>query len=297
MSSTERERLFDEAAKIFVSLKDAPSDPAAIEARDAFLARGEEARDVYAKVSKVWTASGGRKRAGTTLSLIFALVIAASAYVWFDDVRMHILADLSTGRVPIEQKLASGDLVKLDAGSALIDRTDGDVRRVEVLDGAAFFDVTTDGRPFTVEAGDLTIRVLGTAFEASMFDDGGLVGVTEGTVEVTYGADTWNLTPGDVLRYQEDTGVRVSQTDPARIAGWRTDRLVVDGVPFGEIVEIIDRRLPGPIILLDSGLAEQPVTGGFNLDDPGLALQAAASGLGARGVLTSPFGAIVRGSN
>ncbi|MEM8699553.1 MAG: FecR domain-containing protein [Pseudomonadota bacterium] len=293
MSETERERMFDEAAKIFVRLNTAPDDPAAARARDAFLARGEDAQEVYRKVSKVWAASGRRRSSGAVLSLFLAACLFLAGYVWFDDVRVQVLADLSTGRQPAKSVLGSGDRVELDAGSALVDRSSAGQRDIEILKGAAVFDVIEDGNAFTVSVGELQATVLGTRFETALFQDGASVTVLEGLVEVEYGGETWNLAPGQSLRHREGGGVSIGPVNTAQIANWRNGRLIADGVPLAEVVEIIDRRLLGRIILMDASLAESKVTGGFNLDNPRSALEAVASGLGATVVFTPPLGALI----
>ena len=65
--------------------------------------------------------------------------------------------------------LADGSQVNLSGGSAIGVDITSEERRVRLLSGEAFFDVAHDAaRPFTVEAGEARIVVLGTAFDVAL---------------------------------------------------------------------------------------------------------------------------------
>ncbi|WP_299851409.1 FecR domain-containing protein [uncultured Roseovarius sp.] len=91
-----------------------------------------------------------------------------------------MLVDLYTRFEPMQAALVSGGRLHLDAGSAITDNTDSDTRAVTLLQGAAFFDVAKNPRPFEVMVGDLRVRVRGTAFETAWIDDVIEISVSEG---------------------------------------------------------------------------------------------------------------------
>lgn len=289
MPQIQEEQLVREATRIFLRLNQAPDDPVLIASREDFLARGAAERATYDEVARAWAITGRRRRPNALLGIVFLLVIGASLYAGLGPNRAFWMSDIHSAEIPEEAVLASGDLAVLDAGTALIDETDGTERTVEVLEGAAFFEVARDTRPFIVQAGEFEARVLGTAFETLRTDDGIVVAVSEGRVEVTDGSDSVILSAGDKLRWSRGSAATVTEVDVASVAAWRGDRLIADGLSFSEAAEIIDRRLPGPILILDAALANARVSGGLDLDRPELALEALAAAEAARVVSLGPL--------
>ncbi|HWK75746.1 MAG TPA: FecR domain-containing protein, partial [Povalibacter sp.] len=84
-----------------------------------------------------------------------------------------------------ELKLEDGSSISLGAASRIeVDFTSG-ARRVILLGGQAFFDVAHDpSRPFFVDAGATTVRVVGTQFDVNYATDKVRVSVLKGKVEV-----------------------------------------------------------------------------------------------------------------
>lgn len=275
MPNEDENRLIREATDIFLRLRDAPDDTDLQHVRDGFLSRGPAERQAYEKMLTVWqvTETGGTSRPKILPMIFFAVALGAGAYWASGPVRVMLFADIATGAVPEVARLASGDRVTLDAGSALIDDTDGGIRGVTLMQGAAFFDVTRRPEPFVVTVDDLQISVTGTAFEAGHLADGAVVSVTEGAVTVTYDDESWNLAPGDRLLLDADTGGIKSGIDPDTVASWRGGLLVADGLTFGQITDIIDRRLSGDVIITEGTLADTPIVGTFDLTDPLSALK------------------------
>lgn len=76
--------------------------------------------------------------------------------------------------------LPDGSIVWLNAGSTLhYDPSLDGPRREITLNGEAFFDIAPQaGRPFIVHAGNIDIRVLGTAFNVKSYADEGIVETT-----------------------------------------------------------------------------------------------------------------------
>lgn len=207
----------------------------------------------------------------------------ATFYFSLQPLQILALADFRTQLARDNVALASGDAAKMDGSSALIDRTEGEERRVELMRGAALFDVSSDGRPFIVSVGDLSVRVLGTSFETAFFGDEVSVSVREGTVEVEDGADVWTLSAGDRL-YWSEALVTLESVQPSSVASWSSDRLSMDGMSLWQVAEVIERRMPGRIVIIGEDLGQSKVTGSLDLSLPGLSLQA----------LISPFEGRVR---
>ena len=274
MPDTQQTKLIRQATDIFLRLRDDPDNPTLQQERDDFLARGEAERAAYAKMLQVWKVTDpGKKPGPSTLSTILvAGLLIAGGYAAYDPLRILVLADISTRYATITAQLASGDQVVLDATSAIVDETDGATRSVSLLQGAAFFDVETDARPFVVTAGDLRVEVTGTAFEVGTFDDGGVVSVTEGSVEVSINGQSWQIGAGEQINWDDETGVRLDAIDIANAAAWREDTLVADGMTLRQIAAVLGRRLPGDILITSERLAQTSIVGTFDLSNPASSL-------------------------
>ncbi|QSB03746.1 FecR family protein [Methylomonas sp. EFPC1] len=179
-------------------------------------------------------------------------------------------------------------LVTLTDGSRLLLNTDSAVdiemtaaqRRVTLLRGEAFFEVTrAPQRPFWVVAGDARARVTGTAFSVGRRSEDVAVTVAEGRVETStesHPEQITPLTPGESAHYR---GARLSakQTaDVPRELAWRQGQMVFVQAPLAEVVAQINRYRPGRLIITDRQLENRPITAVFNigkLDDAVSALE------------------------
>lgn len=275
MQDTQNTKLIRHATDIFLRLRDDPDNPTLQQERDDFLARGEAERAAYAKMLQVWhVTEPGKKQGSSTLStILIAALLVAGGHAVYDRLRLLMLADISTGYATTTAQLASGDQVILDATSAIADDTEGATRSVSLLQGAAFFEVETDARPFIVTAGDLRVEVTGTAFEVGYFDDGGIVSVTEGSVEVSINGQSWQIAAGEQFNWDGESSARLDALDIANAASWREDTLVADGMTFSQIAVVLDRRLPGDILITSERLARTPIVGTFDLSDPTSSLE------------------------
>ncbi len=173
--------------------------------------------------------------------------------------------------------LPDGSVVTLAGGSAIQVNYDAAQRRVALLYGEAFFKVTHDtARPFTVEAADMTVRDIGTAFDVDLEPSNLEIAVQSGIVGVTFG-DTAaaTLTAGDCLTFNRamKQGVQ-TQESPDAIASWRSGRLVVDNAAVGEVVQQMRRYYHGYIWFRDPELSNRRISGVYDLRDPISALKA-----------------------
>lgn len=297
MSDPEDDALLDEAADIFIQLRETPDDRDAISARDAFLARGPEACAAYDAVERAWTVGGGRKRNSPKLPVVIVLCLLSVGMLLWPEARIYWLADIATSHGTEEIEFTSGDVAILDADTSLVDRIGQQTRGLEILEGAAFFEVTKDDRPFRVTAGDLTVSALGTAFEVAFVGDSIVVAMNEGRVLVEAGSDSWTLEAGQKILWSADGRGKVDTVDPERVAGWRAQTLDLDGLTLGQAAAILNRRLPGDIYIPNTALAATTLTGSVNLDDPLSALRIMAAANGARVLSFAPVATLITTAN
>ncbi|MDR2306489.1 MAG: FecR domain-containing protein [Paucimonas sp.] len=197
---------------------------------------------------------------------------------WIQDLR----ADYSSGAQPRQVRLADQSRLTLDADTALtVDFAHGE-RRVRLLRGAAYFEVSHTGAPFLVDAKGGEVRVLGTRFEVREQDTGARVTVSSGRVAVSpgQGGAPRELQSDQQLAYADGVAGVVEAVDSAGQLAWRQGWLSYHQVPLGQVVEDLGRYYPGRILLLDGELAQRRVSGSFLLNEPLAALDSLGKVLG-----------------
>ncbi|HVI33846.1 FecR family protein [Phenylobacterium sp.] len=169
--------------------------------------------------------------------------------------------------------LADGSTIDLNAGTRLSVVLGRHERRVVLDEGQAVFDVAADARrPFVIDAGDRTVRVVGTRFDVRRRDGRLSVTVAEGLVEVRptpqAGGRAFRLRPGQRLDHVEGSPqARVIAAAPEEVLGWRSGRLVYRDRPLGEVVADLNEQFPTPIRIEDPSLAATPISGVLIVDD------------------------------
>jgi transmembrane sensor len=255
------------------------------------------ADDDAREIMPAWPSPTWRRRPGWAVGLVLGAAAACLAFaILLPDLQVRLQADYSTGVGERRQvTLADGSSVHLDADSAISVSSAPTVRAVRLLAGQAFFEVVPDrARPFTVAAEDMTVTVVGTAFDVQVMAGSLVVAVQSGTVEAAISRDgqltTARLAPGDRLTVARVTGTVVRDgVAPSQIASWRTGRLIVDGATVAQVIDEIRRHHRGVILLQDKGLAERHVTGVFDLHDPAGALRALIEPYAGRVVELTPY--------
>lgn len=274
------ERAWAEAAGVWDVLGDVPAERAAALRPDG----GSYEKDVPAEKTgtQVWRL-GRRHVASVSVALGFMCLL----FIFLPGINIWLNADYSTGIAELrEVHLEDGSTVHLGANSAIDVAYTPDQRRVRLLAGEAFFEVTPDrARPFTVTAGEVDTVVLGTAFDVRLMSQGASVGVEHGSVAISYPDRQQEIgTPlraGDWVRVSWDGDVERGETAPELMGAWRTGNLIVTDEAVGSVVDALRRYYPGVIMVMDLELSAQHITGVYKLDDPVSALQAVAAAHGA----------------
>lgn len=192
--------------------------------------------------------------------------------------------------------LADGSQLQLNTDTAVqVELVDGE-RRVRLLRGEAWFDVSHDpARPFVIRSGDGWVRVVGTRFSVAREGDQTRVRVAQGKVQVS--ADNTRsvlLEPGRGVEYR---GARLSAEHgfdvPAEFA-WRQRQLVFREQPLVEVVDALNRYWPGQTLVLGESLRQRKVSGVFEIDKPEAVLKALTHTLGLRAEHYTPYLRVLR---
>jgi len=190
---------------------------------------------------------------------------------------------------PVDLQTAEGErkTFKLDDGSKLVLNTDTRVnttftsndRRLELKQGEAEFDVARDGRPFTVYAGDISVRALGTIFTVGQNGSRAWVNVTESKVKVCQDAHCETLRAGQRLEIQDEQFGAVKTVPASQLSAWKRGLIIAENQPVKTLVSDLDRYYPGKLILLAEPAERRRLNTVLNIKKPEQALQGLARSL------------------
>jgi len=176
--------------------------------------------------------------------------------------------------------LNDGSTVIVDADSRVTVRLDESSRQLRLEKGRARFEVTHDGRPFTVRAGRGSVRALGTKFDVSILNDQSVrVDLLRGSVEVKTSYRSGKsrtdqherLAAGESVEFDAD-GVMQSVVVPRSVASrlWPEGLVTYNGKELGAVLEEANRYGEAGFKLTtgDGATSRRPVYGTLKIDDP-----------------------------
>lgn len=239
--------------------------------------------------------------------LAAAAVLTLGLFVWTSRPAAPVSPGIPTvtrSLALIEQRaLSDGSTIELNRGAVVAEHFSAGERRVRLVRGEAHFTVAKDAaRPFFVEAGGVTVRAVGTAFNVRLDPASVEVLVTEGRVSVANvgpALDAGPQTPANLgmpasavakamadksgsptfLSANQRTVVSLAPSAPApqvavvppaeieaRLA-WQPRLLDFTDAPLAEIVAEFNRRNPVRLTLTDAKLAGQRLSATFRSDN------------------------------
>ncbi|MDZ3994286.1 FecR family protein [Pseudomonas sp. Teo4] len=193
-------------------------------------------------------------------------------------------------------RLDDGSLLQLNTDSAVQVALEPGERRVRLLRGEAWFEVTRDPeRPFVVRAGEGWVRVVGTRFSVTHDDDQTRVQVAQGKVEVRAGeGPSVYLEPGLAVEYGAGALGVVHSFDLNSGFAWRQRQLVFSQRPLGEVVAQLNRYWSGQTLVFGEQLRQRKVSGVFEIDKPDAVLKALTHTLSLRAEQYTPYLRVLR---
>ncbi len=254
-----------------------------------------------------WYWGGGLAAAAAITAIVFQLPRGHSGAAPARTTAAKMAAPATSYRVvPSEARqlaLPDGSMVMLRGDSAVRADFSPASRRVHLVRGEAFFSVMPDGRrPFVVNAGAISVRAVGTAFNVRLESTAINVLVTEGTVRVDDTLRGESLLPAtaqpaDPERTADETGDAAPAVLPAgnraiiTLAGdspgptkaqvlavsrgkmdqdlsWQNTYLEFNGTPLGEVMEAFNRHGGYRLELGDPSLERRQFGGTFRADNP-----------------------------
>jgi transmembrane sensor len=311
MNSNHVDASIDEAAALWVvRLASGEMDAAEMARFKDWHGRSDAHRGAFDRERRLWQSLEGQRAAFASATpaprrrmrrwtavarprvWLAAGAVAATLAFLAPGMMIRLRADEMAGRGEVRTvALADGSTAMLDSDAAIAIHYDGQQRRIDLLQGKAWFDVKHgDQRPFRVAASGGVTQDIGTAFEVDRGAAGVNVNVTQGAVRVRGTASGPGMLLGmaERARYGDDGRlVRLKPGMVSSMAAWRRGLIVLDGRSVEEAIEEIGRYRPGYTLTFADLSAAPRISGIFRIDAPDEALRSVAQMAGLQ-VMTLP---------
>lgn len=163
--------------------------------------------------------------------------------------------------------LSDGSQITLNQESSFrFEATEEGQRQVE-LTGDAYFEVARDEkRPFVIQAQEVEIEVLGTAFyvDAREGQSDIQVVVASGSVAVRAGGEEQVLRANEKATFQKDNAQLLKQAnEDINFRALKTDTLIFEDAPMEEVVYVLNRRYRAKIRIENTSFTQCKLTGTY----------------------------------
>lgn len=287
LPNTTDERIFEQALSWFIALQDEACGDHKCQRFQSWINQSEAHAIAYEQAQQLWNdlntiktveipglqharTSRGKVRSGMTRSLSVALlVLTLSVGVWLDASAPVLHFQTAIG----ERKtvtLADGSVVEINGNTEMIARLSWFRRDLTLKTGEALFSVSHEQfRPFTVTAGALTIRDIGTRFDVDHQHDGVRVAVIEGIVSLHADHDSQEhlLSAGFSQTLRDGCLQTVEAIDLQHENAWLDGRLVFKKTPLRQVAHVLTRYHDIEFVFTDPALANLTVSGRFDAND------------------------------
>jgi transmembrane sensor len=174
--------------------------------------------------------------------------------------------------------LSDGTRIWLNSGSKLVYPAKFAGKEREVyLEGQAYFSVShSDDVPFFVHTREMKVKVLGTEFDISAYEDDHFTSavLASGSIELSipqqsiFGAKKTKITPGTRAVFQSDQSVlKTEQVDVREFISWKDGYLILEKAPLGDILKKLSRYYRVDITLKEEDLEKVTFSGTLHLQD------------------------------
>ncbi|MEM9158107.1 MAG: FecR domain-containing protein [Verrucomicrobiota bacterium] len=242
-------------------------------------AHGEEALDRVARRLQQGKPKKRRRFIQPALAASVAIFVLAGVGFWILSPEGTKLATETAE----QRELALPDMtsVALDAETQLRYNFTEEKRQVILLAGAAVFDIAGDPRPFEVRVGDHVIRDIGTIFSVKIndsmlnrsedVDTSFTVSVEEGEVEVSRVSEESDekvsIVHGQEVEFEESEDPVVQESPKESFASWRNQLFHYRNRSLDRVLADLQRHHERRIVLADSSLADEEISGILNVSD------------------------------
>lgn len=198
-------------------------------------------------------------------AIAFLLLASLAAIYFLPSSKLNISTTFGETR---KLTFPDGSTVVLNANSSIsyARNWEGENGREVWLEGEAYFEISRAPdrrRPeFYVYARQLTIKVLGTAFNVYKRGDKTQVVLKEGSVELSPAGGTGSsgkllMKPGDKAELK-DGNLEIEQVSVAPFLSWKDNRMVFENTPLSDIARLLEDNYGYEVIFKDSLLRKGP---------------------------------------
>jgi transmembrane sensor len=216
------------------------------------------------------------RRVWLSLAATVLIAIGMGSFAFLNTDKDELLQSYAT---PIagtgSSVLPDGSRVELGADSRITTRYTASQRFISVDVGEAYFLVAKDpGRPFLVDAGNMRVTAVGTAFNVRRNSDRVVISVSEGRVQLNSGSESADaedlisksartpLLAGQQAIYSsESRTVTIGEINATDVASWRNGVLKYMHEPLGSVAQDLSRYHNKRIVISDARLSAMPFTG------------------------------------
>ncbi|SEL84748.1 FecR family protein [Aquimarina amphilecti] len=145
--------------------------------------------------------------------------------------------------------------------------------RIVYLQGEAFFDVATNKRqPFLVKTNGMDVKVLGTQFNVSSYQEDTTIKATlvEGSVTINTGdeLEVISLKPNDQAIYSKDNRmINKKIVNTVLFTSWMQKKMIIQNESFAEVIKRLERTYDVEIISTNQKLNNTRFTGEFDIEN------------------------------
>jgi transmembrane sensor len=266
----------------------------------------EGAHDSDSKVLPIGKSDQGKLNRVFRIAAVILILLVSTVVIWStlnrenreDEIAQQSLQPASP--VYVEKNsprgarstftLHDGSIAHLNADSKIVlpEKFTSDGRRVQ-LTGQAYFDIERDEkRPFVISAQDLTIEVLGTAFDIKAYEEESQIAVTveSGKVKVYNASDAdkpFFLIKDQKLVYDiPSASFAVTEVEAHKEMAWRYGVLRFNKTPVREVERLLERWYDVDILVSDEAIFSQTITGEHKNESLTSVLQSLSFALNAR---------------
>jgi ferric-dicitrate binding protein FerR (iron transport regulator) len=218
---------------------------------------------------KLDSSDRSRRRSIKLLSYAASIVVFVGmgllAMYFFNSYDTNII---QSGREVESHELPDGSIVRLDKNSSIVyEGSFGQDDRELHLKGQAYFDVTKDDIPFSINTSHGSITVLGTVFNVKEESKSLNVVVEEGKVQVDILDQKVTLTRNEAVTYDSKSRkIAVDRNVSLNSLYWATGNLKFEDTAMDEVVKTLSESFDVKIEIVSKDLARCRLTGSFSND-------------------------------
>jgi ferric-dicitrate binding protein FerR (iron transport regulator) len=206
-----------------------------------------------------------------TRRLVYSLSAAAAVALLVLVIRFFVPAsNVLLSEATVDQKkeivLPDGSIVWLNKNSSIEYPNNFTSNREVFLTGEAFFDVTkNNGKPFTVKTKELTVKVLGTRFVVTDYNDEknaeAVLETGKIKLKVEEKGEVFTLQPGQMVTHNCENGeTQLQNVDVHQFTDWIKNSLVFENTSMKNVITQLEKWYGIKIECTDEIILQTPVT-------------------------------------